>query len=530
MEAETLDRKMLGIVLMDSLRTTEGDQMNINPKLIELAGLIPANLRFLESVIVHEYVHKTQGMETDEEEDELEAYAAQLTYMDSLGLDTTNAFCRAMWHGYLRIWCDYSSGDSMRLFISPPFTWSRDHCAYLRLDTAGTGPDYFVSFGLDDQNEYQYGLSSMMASDMRIFNDPPQLPVGHSFALICGGVPALDVGRILALDIYQGQVVAPHETIDFGPPTYPPMHLRSMTRCIFSGLYFAIDAAYNAEEERIVAMSDNNQDLLPEAIISTYASSLWRGFEELEGMKGVDVGGYIPSRPFGLFVTHDDVHLPHAMDPYATFLFLPDANFDRVADACETVHAYEFLLFTPCIQVPLPVQGDQTVQLFATWMDNIQIWASDSLGQNLSELLGSVQILNGVDAACALSRPLVEGEFIVPVDQTINRRPSLATRVGSGSAADETIPALPAQFTLFAPFPNPFNATTTLRFDLPRSGMVTLRIYDVLGREAATLISDTQPAGHHSAFWNAAACPSGLYFARLEAEGFAQTQKLLLLK
>ncbi|MFH1011953.1 MAG: T9SS type A sorting domain-containing protein [bacterium] len=85
-------------------------------------------------------------------------------------------------------------------------------------------------------------------------------------------------------------------------------------------------------------------------------------------------------------------------------------------------------------------------------------------------------------------------------------------------------------YILYPSYPNPFNATTTLRFDLPRAGMVTLRIYDVLGREAATLVRGVKAAGHHSVIWNATAFPSGLYFARLEADGFMQTHKLLALK
>ncbi|MBM3324858.1 MAG: T9SS type A sorting domain-containing protein, partial [Calditrichaeota bacterium] len=226
----------------------------------------------------------------------------------------------------------------------------------------------------------------------------------------------------------------------------------------------------------------------------------------------------------------DDVHIEHQIDPYATYLFLPDANYDRVADTCKTVYAYEFIYFTPHIQVPLPVEGNQVVQLFATWMHNIQVWASDSLGENLSEMLGAAQMSDGVDAECALSRALVEGEFILPVDQTTGQRPRLATRVGRDVSTDETVSPLPAEFALLAPFPNPFNAMATLRFDLPKAAMVMLRIYDVLGREAAVLVSDVRPAGHHSVTWNAMAFPSGLYFARFEADGFVQTRKLLLLK
>ena len=98
------------------------------------------------------------------------------------------------------------------------------------------------------------------------------------------------------------------------------------------------------------------------------------------------------------------------------------------------------------------------------------------------------------------------------------------------SSADESLEPLPTQFALHAPYPNPFNATTTLRFELPKTAVVDLRIYDVLGREAAILATGMKPAGSYTAVWSAAESPSGIYFARIETNGFAQTRKLLLVK
>ncbi len=89
---------------------------------------------------------------------------------------------------------------------------------------------------------------------------------------------------------------------------------------------------------------------------------------------------------------------------------------------------------------------------------------------------------------------------------------------------------VPLILALYPNYPNPFNATTTLSFDLPGAAQVNLRIYDILGREAATLVSDARPAGHHSVVWNATTFPSGPYFARLESDAFTQTRKLLLVK
>jgi predicted outer membrane repeat protein len=93
-----------------------------------------------------------------------------------------------------------------------------------------------------------------------------------------------------------------------------------------------------------------------------------------------------------------------------------------------------------------------------------------------------------------------------------------------------TAPLLPSKPTLFQNYPNPFNPTTEIEFDLPKSVKVELRIYNILGQEVAVLASDFFPAGAHRVSWNAASLPSGIYICRMEAAGFMQTRKMLLVK
>lgn len=89
---------------------------------------------------------------------------------------------------------------------------------------------------------------------------------------------------------------------------------------------------------------------------------------------------------------------------------------------------------------------------------------------------------------------------------------------------------IPSQVTLEQNFPNPFNPNTTIRFSLPHSEFVTLRILNVLGKQIATLVSENLPAGTHQAVWDAQGMASGVYFYRLQAGPFSQTRKVLLLK
>ena len=88
----------------------------------------------------------------------------------------------------------------------------------------------------------------------------------------------------------------------------------------------------------------------------------------------------------------------------------------------------------------------------------------------------------------------------------------------------------PNNFALFQNYPNPFNPTTNISYQLPITGNVTLKIYDMLGREIATLVNEVKEPGTYELKWNAANLPSGIYLYKLNAGNFAQTRKLVLLK
>jgi hypothetical protein len=79
-------------------------------------------------------------------------------------------------------------------------------------------------------------------------------------------------------------------------------------------------------------------------------------------------------------------------------------------------------------------------------------------------------------------------------------------------------------------YPNPFNPSTTINYALPQAGSVTLKVYDVLGREVATLVNEKKAAGSYSVAFNASRLSSGTYIYRLTANGFSQTKKMILAK
>ena len=91
----------------------------------------------------------------------------------------------------------------------------------------------------------------------------------------------------------------------------------------------------------------------------------------------------------------------------------------------------------------------------------------------------------------------------------------------------------PKDFSLDQNYPNPFNPMTMIRYEIPDAGshyIVTLQVYDLLGREVATLVNEHKPAGSYSVQWNASNLPSGIYFYRLQAGTYTETKKLVLMK
>ena len=90
--------------------------------------------------------------------------------------------------------------------------------------------------------------------------------------------------------------------------------------------------------------------------------------------------------------------------------------------------------------------------------------------------------------------------------------------------------SLPLAFNLCQNYPNPFNPTTTIRYALPSSANVKIAVYDLLGREIATLVNEELSAGWKEVGWNGSAFSSGIYFYNLQAGGFAEVKKLMLLK
>jgi hypothetical protein len=98
------------------------------------------------------------------------------------------------------------------------------------------------------------------------------------------------------------------------------------------------------------------------------------------------------------------------------------------------------------------------------------------------------------------------------------------------SDVKQTTGIIPSEYSLMQNYPNPFNPSTNITFRIPQSGNVELKIFDGLGREAATLVNEEKSAGEYTVQFNAAGLASGVYYYRLKANGFTSTKKIVLIK
>jgi uncharacterized repeat protein (TIGR02543 family) len=89
---------------------------------------------------------------------------------------------------------------------------------------------------------------------------------------------------------------------------------------------------------------------------------------------------------------------------------------------------------------------------------------------------------------------------------------------------------LPKEYIVYQNYPNPFNPTSTIKYQLPKDGLITLKVYDILGREVAELVNEMKQAGYYQVDFNASKLASGIYIYRISVNGFVQVKKMLLLK
>ena len=89
---------------------------------------------------------------------------------------------------------------------------------------------------------------------------------------------------------------------------------------------------------------------------------------------------------------------------------------------------------------------------------------------------------------------------------------------------------IPKEYSLKQNYPNPFNPSTNIQYDLPKDNFVTIKIYDLLGKEVLILVNEEKTAGSYIISFNASNLSSGIYYYKIKAGSFEQVRKMILLK
>ena len=140
--------------------------------------------------------------------------------------------------------------------------------------------------------------------------------------------------------------------------------------------------------------------------------------------------------------------------------------------------------------------------------DGGQSW-SDETPENESSGFQSISMLNGLHG------------FIV------GGQGELYETINGGELTDVSSKYIVTEkFNLSQNYPNPFNPTTTIQYSIPKESFVTIKVYDVLGKELTTLVNERKPEGNYHVDFNASNFPSGIYFYRMQAGSFASTKEI----
>ena len=114
---------------------------------------------------------------------------------------------------------------------------------------------------------------------------------------------------------------------------------------------------------------------------------------------------------------------------------------------------------------------------------------------------------------------------------TYTQRPNISLWLGTGpSGITGNGTNLPDKFELSQNYPNPFNPVTKINYAIPKQSVVTVKVFDMLGREVAVLVNEQKAAGYYSIDFDATALSSGVYIYKMKAGEYVQTKKMVLLK
>jgi hypothetical protein len=161
-------------------------------------------------------------------------------------------------------------------------------------------------------------------------------------------------------------------------------------------------------------------------------------------------------------------------------------------------------------------------------------WPSSAEGANIaSNRSANAKLFDLASPSTAISATLTGSDpYTLTATATSNRNTSFIVGSNATGITDikETSGSIPGHFDLGQNYPNPFNPTTTISYQLPANSTVSLKVYDPLGREVATLVNARQVMGSYQTTFDASQLSSGVYLYQLRAGNYVQTRKMVLMK
>ncbi len=181
----------------------------------------------------------------------------------------------------------------------------------------------------------------------------------------------------------------------------------------------------------------------------------------------------------------------------------PDTLSLTFCDITYFVDSTNVKAHTPCplVVIDYPIQPHDSITFGDSFLPPFPV--TDTLAEGNHAIVGKV------------------GSYLIPDTVWIRVGPITVVREPGGN---------PGSFLLEQNYPNPFNPSTVIGYQLSAVSHVTLKVYDVLGREVATLVDEVQKMGSYEVEFDGSRLPSGVYFYRLQAGTYSRTKKLVLLK
>lgn len=162
-------------------------------------------------------------------------------------------------------------------------------------------------------------------------------------------------------------------------------------------------------------------------------------------------------------------------------------------------------------------------------------WASGYDGSTYSGI-----ILNTTNGGIIWNHNLIEADTVLHsinfansnIGWTVGENGTIlhTTNGGVSFVEEEQLDELPTEFLLTQNYPNPFNPSTKIRYSVPQSSNVMIKVFDILGNEIETLVNEEKPVGTYEITWYAEGLPSGIYFYKIQSGSFVETKKMILTK